>query len=75
MNWGHLIFGSFNREQILEAVNDDDWQIARVQMLGDPLGVKYRVLEIWLQEHNYSLKSKIQVTNYVNALKRGGLIQ
>jgi hypothetical protein len=75
MNWEKLTFGKYDRETIDKAVANKWWQIARRSMLGKSLKVKYKTLTEWLEVHSYSLESKIQVTNYVNALRRGGLVR
>jgi hypothetical protein len=74
MNWSKLIFGQYSPEQIDKAVKDEKWQEVRRSMKGVSLIEKYNTLERWLRKNSHSEKSKIQVTNYVNALKRGGLI-
>jgi hypothetical protein len=75
MNWNSLIFGKYNIQKIKEAVKDETWQRVRRSMLGTDLKYKYTCLLQWLGGNDYSLEAKIQVTNYVNALKRGGLIK
>jgi len=74
MNWNSLIFGSYSRDQIQRAVADPEWQVFRGELVGEPLRTKYARLLGWLAVNDYSERFKIQVTNYVNALKRGGLI-
>lgn len=70
-----LIFGKYSSGQILEAVNDQEWQKLRKKLKG--LGTKDKIKELrrYRQERGDSEKIKIQITNYVNALKRGGLIK
>ena len=75
MDWNELIFGIYNIKTIKEAVKDTSWQKTRKSMLGTTLETKFETLYMWLESNNYSVKSKIQVTNYINALKRGGLIK
>ncbi len=75
MNWSDLIFGKYNIKIVLEVVKQQEWQDLRVSLLGKPLEFKYKQLKHWLALNNHSEKSKIQVTNYVYALKRGGLIK
>lgn len=74
MNWNSLIFGSYNRVQIRTAVDDSNWQKFRESLRGANLPNKYVQLLEWLMKRGYTEKSKVQVTNYVNALRRGGLI-
>ncbi len=59
----------------LQAVKDDDWQIVRKSMLRTDLKFKYETLQKWLEKNKYSDKSKIQTQNYMQALKRSGLIE
>lgn len=74
LDWEALTFGVYNQDQILKAVEDEAWQETRRGMKGTTLKEKYNTLTRWLKEQNRSEKSKIQVTNYVNALRRGGLV-
>ena len=59
----------------LQSVKDDEWQIVRKSMLKTTLEFKYETLEKWLGRNNYSKKSKIQTQNYMQALRRSGLIE
>lgn len=73
--WQCLIFGSYNIKTVQDAVKDEDWQTYRVAMKGLPLEAKYKRLKNWLVLECISERACIQVTNYVYALKRGGLIK
>jgi hypothetical protein len=75
MNWNLLISGKLNKEEVLKLVKDDYWQSIRVGLKGTPLDYKYEKLINYLQECNFSYEAKVRVTNYVNALKRGGLVK
>lgn len=75
LDWNTLIFGTYSPQQVAWAVACDEWQQVRLSMLGQPLEVKYDTLMMWLDLKGYCERAKIQVTNYVNALKRGGLIR
>ena len=75
MNWNKLIFDKYNIKTILQIVKNNDWQKIRKSMLKTSLEFKYKTLKQWLIYNDYSFDSKVQVTNYVNALKRGGLIK
>jgi len=75
MNWNRLIFGKLKMDEILEAVDNDEWQELRKSLKGESLSLRYRELEKYLEQHKYSKRAKIRVTNYVNALKRGGMIE
>lgn len=70
-----LIFGQFNKYLILESVNNYEWQVFRISLKGLDTKEKIQRLRIWLVINRFSRKSKVQVTNYINALKRGGLIK
>lgn len=73
--WQQFIFGIFDQPTILSHVKDTVWQRTRVSMLGTTLSVKYETLYAYLLQENNSPHAQICVTNYVNALKRGGLIK
>ena len=75
MNWKELYFGKMNKHEVLSAVADDDWQRVRISMKNTSLEYKYAQLCKWLKLNNYSRKAQVQVTNYVTALSRGGLIK
>ncbi len=59
----------------LQSVKEDDWQLVRKSMLGTTLEFKYETLKKWLVQNNYSEKSKVQTQNYMQALRRSGLIE
>ncbi len=59
----------------LQSVNDENWQVTRKSMLKTSLKFKYEILQKWLAENKYSEKSKVQTQNYVQALRRSGLIE
>ena len=71
----HLIFGRYNQETVLWAVDSALWQDYRRSLKGKSTEVKVKLLEQWLIENSYDTKSRIQVTNYIYALKRAGLIK
>jgi len=58
----------------LQSVKDENWQVIRKSMLKTTLEFKYETLQKWLETNKYSKKSKVQTQNYVQALRRGGLI-
>jgi len=59
----------------LESVKDENWQVIRRSMLKTSLEFKHNVLQKWLEKNKYSQKSKVQTQNYVQALRRSGLIE
>jgi hypothetical protein len=78
--WACLIFGSYNRLEIDTAVSDGDWQTLRILLLNTPLDIRFNHLSAWVKETPFRsaetiARRRIQVTNYVNALKRGGMIK
>lgn len=75
MNWKKLYFGHINRQEIKKAINDNTWQRLRLDLKGRDLINKYYRLLYYLERNNFNKKAKIQVTNYVTALSRGGLIR
>jgi len=85
LNWNSLIFGSFNRDEIRQAVySDSSWQTLRASLLGTSPERKYAALAEYVTleedpEHPCSeygrRQREIRVTNYVHCLRRGGLIK
>ena len=59
----------------LQSVKDDDWQVVRKSMLKTSQEFKHEALQKWLEKNKYSQKSKVQTQNYVQALRRSGLIE
>ena len=59
----------------LQSAKDDDWQTVRKSMLKTNLEFKYETLQNWLKKNKYSEKSKVQTQNYMQALRRSGLIE
>jgi hypothetical protein len=75
LNWFEFEFFDWIPAIIrLQAVKDKNWQIIRKSMLKTPLEFKYDTLQKWLDENKYSKKSKVQTQNYVQALRRSGLV-
>lgn len=75
LDWEGLTFGSYSREQIDACVDDPDWQRLRLKLRGTALEVKFVKLTDYMRAQNYSFAAKVRVTNYVNALRRGGLVR
>ena len=75
LNWSALSFSPLTRNEITLYVKDAEWQDFRRRLLLTRLPVKYAALEEWLEEHSHNRASQVQVTNFVNALRRGGLIK
>lgn len=74
MNWKKLYFGPLTRSEIQAHVHEQDWQRMRLRMKGTTTEDKYTTLLKWLEHKHYSRSAQIQVTNYVTALSRGGII-
>jgi hypothetical protein len=66
---------SITREEIQKYVKDTRWQHFRLGLQGLSTTEKLVKLEQWLREHGNSRASQVQVENYRNALRRGGLIK
>ena len=75
LNWSTLDYSPLTRAEISEAVLEPEWQDLRRCMLLTRLVTRYAVLKRWLEKHDYNRKSQVQVTNYIAALKRGGMIK
>lgn len=75
MDWRTIYFGPVTRQEVQSAIKDPEWQAMRIAMKGSILKHKYQCLTAWLKVHNYDRVSQVQVTNYVTALSRGGLIK
>ena len=63
------------QDEIMWAISSPDWQIVRVAMKGTTTMKKLETLRDWLagsSEQSSSAKRKVQVMNYINAIKRGG---
>jgi hypothetical protein len=73
--WKQLVFGRYSIKQVQRAVQDEEWQRYRKDMKGLSIAVKHLWLWAYLYRKDYSEDAKIRVTNYVYALKRGGLIK
>ncbi len=56
------------------AIRDTEWQKFRKSLKGLSTEAKLRKLHTWQQTHP-GHKAKVQVQNYINALKRGGQIK
>ena len=74
LNWRELHSGYLSKEEILEAVNDEDWQVFRIDLKGETTREKFLRLRYYVRSHP-GRKAEVQVTNYINALARGGIIE
>jgi hypothetical protein len=61
-------------------VQNKEWQLWREAMKGKPTSVKLDLLYHWYVTHLIGTErriprvAKVQIDNYINALKRGGLL-
>lgn len=79
IDWKDLHSGKLSKADILptsEIIRDETWQQFRLSLKGRTTEDKLEHLKYWL-EHGASPKRwrEIQVTNYINALRRGGQIK
>jgi len=70
-----LIYGQYSLNHIIGAVNDDEWQELRKSLKKMSTQEKIEKLREYRDKKGETQKIKIQITNYINALKRGGLIK
>lgn len=75
MEYNHLIFGTYNIKEVLTAVNWEEWQAVRINMLTTSTEYKLQRCEMFLRETTDVGRARICVTNYIHALKRGGLLR
>lgn len=71
----HLVFGTYPISTVLTEVKNDKWQVVRLSMLGTSLAYKWESLTRYLNDCGSDFHSRCVVTNYVHALKRGGVIK
>lgn len=67
--------GGYSREEVEQyCVRDKDWQHFRKSLKGFPTGEKLYELKQWLESktNRHPRRTRVQVDNYLNALKRGG---
>lgn len=74
LDWSSIHSGPVTQEEIEQFCNDPKWQELRDSLEGVPLEEKFKQLKEWLRSHGNSRAAQVQVTNYVNALSRGGLV-
>jgi len=75
MTYKHLIFGKYDMKEVQKAVGDSSWQAFREGLKGLSTSSKLKALESWVREYHQKDRAKVQVTNYVYALKRAGLVK
>ncbi len=63
------------REEIQKAIKDPKWQETRISMKGKTIQEKGRILVDWFKKAKDKKQAEVQIINYWNALKRGGLVK
>jgi len=66
----NIKLGKIKREEIKKYISDSQWQKLRVSLKNTSLETKISACNRWLELNKYSYASKIQIINYINALKR-----
>lgn len=74
IEWGTLHWGPLKKDWIKEAIQDPTWQYTRKAMKGKSMKEKFNLCRDYLKVMAYNDFAKVAVTNYVNALKRAGLV-
>lgn len=62
-----------DRETIRMYYSDPEWQRVRRALKYTELNLRMRYLRGWLRRCKYSYESRVQVQNYLNALRRAGM--
>lgn len=73
-DWDSITFGKFSMKEVLLCTGQSRWQRFRKSLRGLSIDEKFSKLNSWLRMRNRSHCSKVQVTNYVNALRRAGQV-
>lgn len=86
LDWRSLYYGHVESQEVARAVKDYEWQALRRAMKGKSLETKYAMLKGYratmiarleagsINEDEWRMV-EVQITNYVTALSRGGLIK
>jgi hypothetical protein len=62
------------REETLKHVRDKQWKAFRSKLRGQPLGIRKESLLKWLEANDFNRASRVQVGNYLQILKKAGLL-
>ena len=73
LDWNALIYGSYDRNTVIMAVADFEWQRLRRSLMGTSLEHKHAALTAYVAERPEHVRH-VRVTNYIYALKRAGRI-
>lgn len=74
MKWSKIHAGPITKDEILVYTQNSEWQKLRLHLKQKPLIYRYCKLRNYLNVNN-TRAAQVQVTNYINALARGGLIK
>lgn len=75
LDWSKLHVGHISKDEIKAAINLEGWQSFRHQMKGKTLEEKYEMLSSLSSRFPNHRLVQVAITNYINALKRAGLIK
>ena len=79
MKWSKIHAGPITKDEILVYTQNSEWQKLRLHLKQKPLIYRYCKLRNYLNVNKNKNKNtraaQVQVTNYINALARGGLIK
>ena len=73
MKW--LKLRKLKREEIQKAINNESWQNFRKSLKEHDTKEKLDLLKWWYGRAVDKNLAEVQIINYINALKRGGLIK
>lgn len=72
-DWGSLHDGLITRDDITYAIRNASWQYVRKAMKGKSISEKFRICKDFTKLRGIRM-DRVAVTNYINALKRAGLV-
>ena len=75
LDWLNLHAGHISSDEIKAAIKIKGWQIFRKSLKGKSLEEKYTLLEALHNRYPKNRLVQVAITNYINALKRAGLIK
>jgi hypothetical protein len=77
MTWDQLQITEMDRTKLKQAIADPLWQTYKLDLVLKEgcSHVRRRLLECWLEDHGFSIQSRIQVSNLVKTWVRSGLVK
>lgn len=74
--WAALLT-PITRDEIMQHITEEGWQKLRASLHFTSLEMRFKLLSAWLETAPQAERRarEVQVANYVNALKRGGMIK